>query len=350
MRRRTRVAVAAILLAGLAVGAVAAMSGAEHRSRPVGGPRRPTAVVVRRDLIARDSFDGTLEYADARALMSGIGGTVTWLAPEGSAVRRAERLYRVDTTPVRLLYGDVPAWRSMSDGTEGRDILQLERNLAVLGFTDSGDMDVDGDFDDDTKQALVDWQEAVGSEDDGVADLGEIVFLPGPRRVGSHVTALGAPIAAGAQVMETTSTEQVVSLDLQASRQELARRGATVQVELPDGRTVPGRITDVGDVAERDPEDEDADPTIEITVALRGRPLRLDQAPVDVSLATEVARAVLAVPVEALLALAEGGYAVEVEDGAGARLVAVETGLYADGYVEVAGQGLTEGTRVVVAE
>jgi hypothetical protein len=58
---------------------------------------------------------------------------------------------------------------------------------------------------------------------------------------------------------------------------------------------------------------------------------------------------VLAAPVTALIALAGGGYALEVSDGPGAtHLVAVTPGLYAvGGLVEVQGDGITEGTTVV---
>jgi multidrug efflux pump subunit AcrA (membrane-fusion protein) len=61
---------------------------------------------------------------------------------------------------------------------------------------------------------------------------------------------------------------------------------------------------------------------------------------------------VLAVPVTALVALAEGGYAVEVSDPAtnATQLVKVTTGLFAGGQVEVTGAGLHEGQRVVVPE
>ena len=75
---------------------------------------------------------------------------------------------------------------------------------------------------------------------------------------------------------------------------------------------------------------------------------RLDQAPVGASITTEVREGVLAVPVNALLALAEGGYAVEVERDGRRQLVGVETGLFADGQVEVEGEGLRAGDRVVV--
>ena len=60
------------------------------------------------------------------------------------------------------------------------------------------------------------------------------------------------------------------------------------------------------------------------------------------------AEGVLAVPVEAVLALAEGGYAVEVDDGTARRLVGVELGVFADGMVEVTGE-LSPGDQVVVA-
>ena len=63
------------------------------------------------------------------------------------------------------------------------------------------------------------------------------------------------------------------------------------------------------------------------------------------------ARGVLAVPVSALLALAGGGYGLEVVTPSGAhRLVGVAAGLFASGQVQVSGPGITAGTRVVVAQ
>lgn len=71
----------------------------------------------------------------------------------------------------------------------------------------------------------------------------------------------------------------------------------------------------------------------------------------QVSLVSETVTDVLAVPVNALLALAGGGYAVEVVDKGGKhRLVPVTTGLFDDdgGLVEVSGRGLSAGQNVVV--
>jgi multidrug efflux pump subunit AcrA (membrane-fusion protein) len=69
---------------------------------------------------------------------------------------------------------------------------------------------------------------------------------------------------------------------------------------------------------------------------------------VEVEISNEEAEDALAVPVTALLALAGGGYGVEVREEDGTRVVAVETGLFADGYVQVSGDGIREGTEVVV--
>jgi multidrug efflux pump subunit AcrA (membrane-fusion protein) len=98
--------------------------------------------------------------------------------------------------------------------------------------------------------------------------------------------------------------------------------------------------------------DDGAEATVELRVVLRGRAARrahLDRAPVTVSIATDTAKGVLAVPVTALVATAAGRYAVEVVDAGGARrLVPVKLGAFADGYVEVSGAGLREGVQVTV--
>ncbi|MDX6471054.1 MAG: hypothetical protein QOF75_2857, partial [Gaiellaceae bacterium] len=78
---------------------------------------------------------------------------------------------------------------------------------------------------------------------------------------------------------------------------------------------------------------------------------RLDQAPVSVSIVTDSVRNALVVPVNALLALAGGGYAIEKIDADGShRLVPVELGLFDDsnGLVQVTGNGITAGMRIVV--
>jgi multidrug efflux pump subunit AcrA (membrane-fusion protein) len=72
---------------------------------------------------------------------------------------------------------------------------------------------------------------------------------------------------------------------------------------------------------------------------------------VEVYVTTETRKGVLAVPVSALLALKEGGYAVETVDAAGRhQLVAVRLGVFSGGMVEVSGSGPRAGTKVVTAQ
>jgi hypothetical protein len=116
-------------------------------------------------------------------------------------------------------------------------------------------------------------------------------------------------------------------------------------VTLPDGRTARGRIAKVASVATAGQDGEGA--TVELSVALRDRRRSgLDGAPVTLSLATDSTEAALAVPISALVATGPSAYAVQL---AGTRrLIAVTLGVSADGWVEVAGQGLAAGARVVV--
>jgi len=297
---------------------------------------------------------GTLGYADVSTLAASATGTITRLPEPGTLVRRGHALYDADDAPATwLLYGDLPAWRDFNAWmTDGDDVRQLERNLRALGYDPDHDMTLDDDWTSATTAAVERFQDDHGLTEDGSLSKGEIVFRPGPTRVGDVQATVGQPIAAGARLAELTSTSREITVDLEAFRQELAREGDDVTVDLPNGRSARGRITDVAKVADA-PASQDADPTIAVTIVLRGRAAHgtgLDQAPVDVGFARERSKDVLAVPVTALLARSGGGFAVEVVENGSRRLLPVQLGTYADDYVAVSGDGLREGMTVVAAE
>jgi peptidoglycan hydrolase-like protein with peptidoglycan-binding domain len=278
-------------------------------------------------------------------------GTVTSLPRAGSVVERGDALYRLDGDPIVLMYGSTPAYRALQSGvSDGRDVRELEQNLVALGF-DPGT--VDDSFTSSTATAVNDWQESAGLEQTGAVELGRVVFLPGPRRVGEHKTSVGSVLSSGSEVLDTSSNKRVVTVELDASLQEMAHKGDRVEVTMPDGSLGRGRITGVGRVA-RELESSSADPdaeaqmVIDVTIELRSNrgAGRLDEAPVSVGLAQETRRDVLAVPVNALVARRGGGYGVELAGSR--RIVPVRAGMFADGYVEVSGGSIREGTRVVV--
>jgi hypothetical protein len=336
-----RLAGSAVVAAGLVAAGVLVVGGDEApRAQESTTPSRATASIERRDLVDRESLAGTLGYADAGTLAAGVSGTLTALREPGTVVTRGHSLYEVDGKPAAfLLYGELPAWRDFApEMTDGEDIRQLERNLRALGH-DPGT--VDEDWDSDTTAAVKRFQTARELYEDGTLSRGEIPFRPGPIRIGEAKASIGDQASPGRPLAEISSNERRVTVALDARRQQLARPGDRVTVDLPSGKTVDGRIEDVGKVATKQGDEV----VVEVTITLSGRSGTLDQAPVDVGFAVERRKGVLAVPVKALLARQGGGYAVELTDG---RLVNVEPGLYADDMVEVEGD-LREGQQVVTA-
>ena len=309
-----------------------------------------TATVERRAMQTSAELDGTLAYEGGSAVAAGSAGTVTRVPDVGDVIERGDVLYELDgTVRPRLLYGDRPLWRPLGPGmANGADVEQLERNLKALGYA-SRKMDVDRDWDRWTTRAVKNWQKANGERRDGTLDGSDLAFLPGAVRVADVAAEVGTSVGPGTPVLDTTTAGRVVTLDLSASRQDLVARGQAVTIELPDGTETAGTVREVGRVATVA---QDGTTTVPVTIDIddpSGLPA-LDAAPVVVYVVTDRREDVLAVPVNALVALLEGGYAVEVVGDDGSRgYVRVETGLFEDGLVEISGDGLDAGDTVVSA-
>jgi peptidoglycan hydrolase-like protein with peptidoglycan-binding domain len=304
---------------------------------------------------ARSSLAGaaaSLATARASAAFYGATSTYTMLPPVGKIVRRGQPLYAVDGAPALLLYGTVTAWRAFVAGmSPGSDVAELNANLRALGYAaPSGN-----EFTAATQSAVAALQRAHGLAPTGELRLGSVVFERGAVRVTTVQAVLGGAVQPGA-ILAVTSTVRQVTIDLDAAQQSAVKVGDRATITLPDSSTTPGVVSAVGSVATTPSGDSNGQPqtpTVEVHItpsdpAATGR---LDQAPVQVSITTATVRNALVVPVNALLALAGGGYAVEVVDAGGVhRLVAVEPGLFddAEGLVQVTGDGLRAGQRIVV--
>jgi peptidoglycan hydrolase-like protein with peptidoglycan-binding domain len=312
-----------------------------------------TTAITRGDVVDTESVDGTLTYSDERTVATGASGTVTWARAEGDTVTRGKPLVKVNGKPVTLMYGSLPLYRALHQGIDdGKDVEQLERNLKVLGYGD--DMTVDDSFTAATAQAIEDWQDDKGLPQTGSVDASQVVFESGAVRVSDVKAAVGTQTGPGRPALTVTGTARIVHVDLDATKQSIAKNGAAVTVELPNGNHVKGRITKVGRVAQasnadnQDPNDDSYTIDVDVKVSAKGIG-RLDEAPVTVDMESERSKNVLSVPIEALLALREGGFGVEVVEGASSRIVPVELGTYGGGRVEITGSGLREGMKVGVA-
>jgi peptidoglycan hydrolase-like protein with peptidoglycan-binding domain len=358
-RRARRLLVGVLAVAVLAAAGwwTAGHPGLDTQGGQPAAPAAPTATatIQRQDLNGQTKVDGTLGYAGSASVQSPLSGRITWLPKVGAVIGRGGTLLAVDNKPVQLFYGAKPAWRDLAVGVEdGPDVRQLEQNLAALGYDPDHHMTVDDQFTWATKAAVKRWQKARGLDQTGAFTTAmPAVFLPWTVRVNTLSGSVGGQAAPGQPAYTATSDRHQVTVDLDVSQQSYVKAGDRVEVVLPDGRHAKGRISEVGRVAQTQGSGQDQTTTIPVTVTLDNPRAggRLDQAPVDVYVTTESRKGVLAIPVGALLALAEGGYAVETVDAAGQHhLVAVRLGVFSGGMVEVAGPGLRAGTKVVTAQ
>ncbi|MGW6709054.1 peptidoglycan-binding protein [Streptomyces sp. NPDC054956] len=375
--------VLAVTGGGYAVVAQAGTDGKDAQQDRANGLPGATAPVTRGDLSSGLKVDGTLGYAKEQKLNaagagggsgSGAGGaaggaggpgagsgsaTLTWVAPAGSSVERDGKLYEVNGKPVRLMYGTTPVYRTMKTGDKGEDVKQLKRNLQALGLGTGLDAS-DGTFTAGTATAVKRWQKSHGLKETGEIGKDDIAFASGPQRVQKIDMAVGDEAAAGKPVLTLTGTERTVRFQLDVAKAGAVKTGDPVTVSLPGGGTANGKIESVGATA--NPDDPasggggggggggDKKPKVQVEVTLdnAAEAKGPDQSPVSVNLTGETRKGVLSVPVNALLALADGGFGVQVVEDGKVREVKVELGMFGKGRVEVKGDALKEGMQVGV--
>jgi len=337
------------------------------------------------DQVKLHSDQATLESLQQTAVSPGT--VYTWLPAQGAVIRQDQRVYSLSGTPVPLLYGPVAAYRAFYVGmSSGPDVRELTRDLRELGYGEG--LAQSSRYTSATAVAVGRWQKALGLPATGKILLGEVVFEPGPIRVTSVTPTAGSPVggggaagggaAGGGTVLTATGTTPVVTVSLAVTQEYLVKPGDPVSVTLLDGTTtVAGRVQSVGTVATcpggggtgtgngssgsagQSPcsssgggggGGSNSSPTVTVTISLDSTPAaaKQDQAPVNVNITSQRADNVLAVPVNALLALQGGGYGVEVVSGTTNHLVGVTTGLYSDTLVQVSAPGLRPGMRVEV--
>ena len=363
-RRRAFLAMgaAAILAAGAGAGAFASRSG------PFAAKAKPTTstfsgatdTITKGDLQGQTSVSGTLRYSDSRKFKSGFEGVLIQVPASGAVLTQGDVLYRTGNETAYLMRGNLPAWRSFEAGMEdGEDIRQLETALRDLGYFD---YEPDDHFSWATTSAILKWQKDLDLPRTGTLPLGRIVFTPGDLRVGTVTARVGDRVAADTELFDVTSTTQVVDANIKLSDQKLAVAGTAVTIKLPDAKKTAGKITSVGTPTEKSSgsgsgagsgSGESKERVIPITVTLTdaSATTNFQEVSVTVDLPSEKRTGVLSVPVGALLALSADQYGVEiVEAGGTTRKVPVTIGLFAGGRVEISGQDISEGQRVVVPQ
>ncbi|MEU2026326.1 peptidoglycan-binding domain-containing protein [Streptomyces sp. NPDC016469] len=381
---------ASLVVAGAVVAAVVAVAGAlglggGGDEGPEALPRAGSTVpVTRATLTERTTVDGTLGYGPEIPLPVKATGTVTWLPAPGTTAERGDTLLRVDDRPTVLLYGALPMYRDLGPArtapaapesdesgesgepgepgepgkgahpaaqepapVRGMDVMQFETNLAALGYTG---FTVDETFTEGTAAAVERWQKSLGLPQTGTVGVGDVVYSAGRIRIGRPGVRLGAAVGEGA--LSYTGTTHKVVVNASAAEASWAVRGAGVTIRLPDETAVKGRVASVGkqaDEAEGGGGTGERAATVPVTLTIKDQEAvgKWESGPVTVAYVGRRAENVLTVPVATLVALAEGGHGLEKADG---TFVAVKTGLFADGDVEVSGPAVREGLKVRIPE
>jgi peptidoglycan hydrolase-like protein with peptidoglycan-binding domain len=312
---------------------------------------------------ALTSAEASAATARSAAADYGQGSTFTMLPAVGQVIGLGQSVFALSGQPTMLLFGSVVPSRAFVTGmSPGRDVAALNANLQALGY----DTGPSGEtFSAATEAAIRAFQSTRGMTVTGELPLGSVVFEPGPVRVTSVTPEVGASVTPG-PVLGITSTRPQVTIALSAAEQSSVQVGDRVSITLPNQRTTPGVISSVGTVAKTPANKEagggggggggengeEGGPTVAVDVTpSEPRAIgHLDEAPVAVSITTASVPGALAVPVDALLALAGGGYALEVVQRGVHHLEAVTPGLFddAEGLVQVSGESVSAGQRVVV--
>lgn len=357
-RVRSPRALAAVALIAAGALTLSACSGSKADAEAPQSFSGATATITKGDLVGETTVQGSLHYADSYTLKSAFEGVVTALPTPGTTLTQGSHVYTVGGNNTYLLHGATPAWRSFEEGmSDGEDVTQLETSLAALGYFGATP---NAHFDWNTIAAIKRWQKALGLPQNGTLPLGTVLFAPEDLRIGALKSRVGDTATTEKDLFTASSSRQVISANLKLSDQALGVVGNSVTVRLPgSATTTTGTITSVEPPREKATEEGGKETSketskeriIPITVtpddtsALEG----LQEASVSLGLTSETRKGVLSVPLGALVALSSDQFGVEIVDDAGqVRRVPVTVGLFAGDRVEVSGDDIAEGQRVVV--
>lgn len=124
------------------------------------GPTFVIAPVERRDLTDEITVRGEIRRDELQRLTSGIDGRVSSVAvDDGDTINTGDVIFALDGRAAVAVEGDFSFFRELDVGSDGPDVLQLERILADQGYQVGI---VDQLFTEETRSGLRDWQIANG--------------------------------------------------------------------------------------------------------------------------------------------------------------------------------------------
>ncbi|WP_298945036.1 peptidoglycan-binding domain-containing protein [uncultured Microbacterium sp.] len=181
------------------------------------------------------------EHPAARNLMAGTVTSVS--ASAGQEITAGTVMYAVDLQSVVVMKGKTPAFRTMQSGDRGADVAQLQTFLIESGYLDG---EADGAWAWSTTAAVLEWQSAAKLPVDGVADIGEVLFvadLPARVAVDTSTISPGAVVAGGEGGLVRLDTAPTFTIPVSDTQAATLPDDARVELTAPDGEIWNARIS-----------------------------------------------------------------------------------------------------------
>jgi hypothetical protein len=303
-----------------------------------------TAIATRADVTDVEELDATLNYIDRVEFVHRIdpdvvtttapsgGGrnaqavtttvetrgnrAVTALPDVGDRLAPGDVLYETDSTPVYLAVGQVAAWRTMDDGSNGTDVAQLQLFLIAGGSDTQAEIEPDGVWSAATTAAVQNWQSDTEQVVTGHVTLGDIWFIPDSIRIVSVESAEGVVVSDGDAVLTYTSIERRIEASVNQIPDGLLST-QDISAQLPDGQTVAAELTSVRGT--------DSGFDLVFSIDLEGvNTDEFNRLPVTLEWTKNEVNDELTLPPEAIKRVDSGEYVVEVLQGDQIKRVPVE--------------------------
>jgi hypothetical protein len=390
----------AVCLVAIGAGAAALVThGSGTRVAPAKAVPLGTATVHRGDLIETQRYRGRLSYPSRGSVHLSGPGTVTSLPHVGQILTEGASVASVDDQPIGVLFGASPLYRTLglANATSAQlalkvaqaNLLAAQANLprrpesggvassSLTGVARAAQAQVDVDeaqdrllgaqralqraqapqrgpdvalvagnmtalgyyrgFTDSWNAALQDavrqWQDHIGATPSGEIKPADALVVSGAARVTGVQGGLGD--APSAVTISLSSPARLATFRLQNGVPAALAPGRRVRLSA-GGDAAAGRVTSLNTSQQS--------ATVQVEFDQSSRLARISSTVVSMSVRRADRRNVLTVPTQALLALASGGYALQLPGG---RLLAVRTGIVQGGDIEVSGPGVHGGVRVV---
>ncbi|MCP2338888.1 efflux RND transporter periplasmic adaptor subunit [Actinomadura rupiterrae] len=377
---------AAIAVCVVGIAASSVIKSPQQIAADAGPPKASaiTAAVERRVLTDTVVLRGTVSPGKTIEVTPAAGGEgkaviTRRTVKSGQRIKAGTVVAEVSGRPVIALHGAIPAYRDIRPGANGPDVRQIQKALRELGYSvDEAEAIYGPSTQDAVRRLFADrgYSPTLTLPEPDPADLaggrkgktpkpstprkapmvkaGEVVFVPEfPARVTEVKAGLGDEVKGS--VVTLAAGNLAVRATLSAADRKLVSSGKLVKILSEEsGLTLPGRIASIGAFQDGGAEGQGATLPGYPVVVEGGRNLPERLAGQDVRLTIETASTngkVLVVPSSAVYATADGSTQVmKMGPGDRQQRVAVTTGATGGGFVEVEGDGLSEGDRVVVGE